>query len=86
MAWLFSFMLAHQGDAADPELLRWIKVKLDHIFGTGPWVVVGIMGFIIISIPIFIIVMYLMQANRRSAYAPPETEEVADQNEQERVP
>jgi lipid-A-disaccharide synthase-like uncharacterized protein len=86
MAWLFSFILAHQGDAADPELLRWIKVKLDHIFGPGPWVVVGIMGLIIISIPIFIIVMYLMQANRRSVYAPPEAEEVPDQNEQEKVP
>ena len=86
MAWLSSFILAHQGDAADPELLRWIKLKLDHIFGTGPWVVVGIMGFIIISIPIFIIVMYLMQANRRSAYAPPGPNDVPDQNEQRKIP
>ena len=86
MAWLFNFILVHQGDAADPELLRWIKVKLDHIFGSEPWVVVGIMGFVIISIPIFIIVMYLMQANRRSVYAPPGPDDGADQNEQERVP
>ena len=86
MAWLFSFILAHQGDAADPELLRWIKVKLDHIFGSGPWVVVAIMGFIIIAIPIFIIVVYLMQAGRRSVYAPPEPDKAAELNEQERVP
>ena len=50
---VFSFILAHQGDAADPELLRWIKVQLDHIFGSGPWAVVAIMGFIILAIPIF---------------------------------
>ena len=67
MASIISFILAHQGDAADPELLRWIKVQLDHIFGTGPWAVVALMGFIILAIPIFVGVVYLMQANRRAA-------------------
>ncbi len=86
MAWIFNFILAHQGDAADPELLRWIKVKLDHIFGSGPWVVIAIMGVIIVSIPIFIIVVYFMQSKRRSVYAPAEPDEVADLNEQEQVP
>ena len=86
MAWLFSFILAHQGDAADPELLRWIKLKLDHIFGSGPWVVVAIMGFIIMSIPVFIIVVYFTQSKRRSVYAPAEPDEVADTNEKERIP
>ena len=67
MAALFSFILAHQGDAADPELLHWIKERLDQIFGPGPWVVVAIMGVIILAIPIFVIVVYLLQAKRRSS-------------------
>ena len=81
MASMISFILAHQGDAADPELLRWIKVQLDHIFGSGPWAVVAIMGFVILSIPVFIIVVYLMQAKRRAAVAPVNQEA----QEQERV-
>ena len=86
MAWLSSFILAHQGDAADPVLLHWIKERLDQIFGSGPWVVVAIMGIIIISIPIFIIGVYLMQSDLRSVYAPPEPDDVPDIREQERVP
>ena len=79
MASIFNFILAHQGDAADPELLRWIRERLDQIFGTGPWVVVAIMGFIILSIPVFIIVFYLMQAKRRAVI------ELIHQDRQERA-
>ena len=75
MASLFSFILAHQGDAADPELLHWIKERLDQIFGTGPWVVVAIMGFIIVSIPVFVVIVYLTQAKRRSAAAEPQNQD-----------
>ena len=81
MASIISFILAHQSDAADPELLHWIKERLDSIFGTGPWVVVAIMGIIIVSIPVFIIVVYLMQSKRRAAVAPVNQ----DMEEQERV-
>ena len=70
MASIISFSLAHQGDAADPELLRWIKVQLDHIFGSGPWAVVAIMGVVILAMPVFITVVYLMQAKRRAAVTP----------------
>ncbi|MCH8799543.1 MAG: hypothetical protein IH963_01400 [Chloroflexi bacterium] len=82
MAWLFSFLLAHQGDAADPELLHWIKERLDQIFGSGPWVVVAVMGLIILSIPVFVVVVYFMQANRRSAAVPLDQ----DGQEHERAP
>ena len=82
MAWLFSFLLAHQGDAADPELLHWIKERLDQVFGSGPWVVVAVMGLIILSIPVFVVVVYFMQANRRSAAVPLDQ----DGQEQERAP
>ena len=81
MASIISFILAHQSDAANPELLHWIKERLDSIFGTGPWVVVAIMGIIIVSIPVFIIVVYLMQSKRRAAVAPVNQ----DMQEQERV-
>ena len=72
MASFFSFILAHQGDAADPELLHWIQERLGQFFGSGPWVVVAIMGAAILSIPVLIVVFYLMQAGRRSADEPPE--------------
>jgi hypothetical protein len=67
MASLFTFILAHQGDAADPELIHWIKERLDQIFGTGPWTVVVVMGLIILAMPIFVTVVYLMQSKRRGA-------------------
>ena len=69
MGSLFHFILAHQGDAADPELLHWIKQRLDLIFDSGPWVVVAVMGLAIISIPLFVVVVYLSQAKRRAAEA-----------------
>ncbi len=73
-----SFILAHQSDAADPELIHWIKERLDQIFGTGPWVVVAVMGLIIISIPVFVVVVYLLQAKRRSAATAPPGQEIQE--------
>ena len=69
MAPFMRFILAHQGDAADPELLHWIKERLDQIMPAGPWVVLVLMVLIIVSIPVFIVLVYLLQANRRSAAA-----------------
>ena len=82
MASLFGFILAHQGDAADPELLHWIKERIDQLFGTGPWAVVAVMGLVIVSIPVFIVVVYILQAKRRSAAAAPQSQ---DGPEHERV-
>jgi len=67
MAAFLSFILAHQGDAADPELIHWIKERLDQLFGLGPWAVVVVMGLIIVSTPLFVVVVYLLQSKRRSA-------------------
>ena len=63
------FILAHQSGAADSELLHWIKERLDQ-FGPGPWVVVAVMGLVIIAIPAFVVVVYLLQAKRRAAAGP----------------
>ena len=78
MTAFISFILAHQSDAADPELIHWIKERLDQIFGTGPWVVVAVMGLIIISIPVFVVVVYLLQAKRRSAATAPPGQEIQE--------
>ena len=71
MACFLNFILAHSGDSADPELVHWIKERLDQIFGPSPWVLVGIMGFFILAIPIFVVVFYLLQGGRRVATGRP---------------
>ena len=78
MAAFISFILAHQSDAADPELLHWIKERLDQLFGPGPWVVVVVMGLVIVAIPVFVVVVYLLQAKRRSAATSPPSQEIQE--------
>ena len=70
MAFFFNFILAHQGDSADPELLHWIKERLDAIFGPEPWVIVAIMGFAVLAIPVSVGFFYLLHANRRASAEP----------------
>ncbi len=67
MAAFISSILAHQSGAADPELLHWIKERIDQLFGPGPWAVVAVMGLVIVSIPVVIVVFYLLQTKRRTA-------------------
>lgn len=65
-AWAFLLSAAgHHGEAADPDLLEWIKGFLDHAFDPGAWTVVAILGLLIVSIPIGITVFYLWQQGRR---------------------
>ena len=54
----------HHGEAADPDLLEWIKGFLDHAFDLGPWTVVAILGLLIVSIPLGISGFYLFQQRR----------------------
>ena len=54
----------HHGEAADPDLLEWIKGFLDHAFDLGPWTVVAILGLLIVSIPVGISAFYLLQQRR----------------------
>ena len=61
---LFRWVLLHQGDAADPELIHWLKDRMDEILGVGPWVMVGAMGGIVIAIPAGIGLFYLYQQRR----------------------
>jgi hypothetical protein len=73
---LLQFILAHQGDSADPELLHWIKDRLDQIVGAGPWLIVGVIIAIMVAIPLSIVLFYLIQQRRqRSAVRKPSPDE-----------
>jgi hypothetical protein len=61
MAFFLNLVLLHHGESADPELLSWIKDVLDHIFGTGPWLVIALLGSVICIMPLLVIVVYLTQ-------------------------
>ncbi len=54
----------HHGEAADPELLAWIKQLLDHVLGSAEWVVVAIVGLALVAFPIGLILFYLTQQRR----------------------
>ena len=64
MASLFRFILAHQGDSADPELLHWIKDRLDGMFGSDPWIMVALMGLFILAIPLSVGILYLIETRQ----------------------
>ena len=60
----FRLFLLHQGDAADPELIHWLKDRMDEILGLGPWTMVAAMGAIVIAIPLAIGLVYYYQHRR----------------------
>ena len=62
-------ILLHQGDAADPELIHWLKEQMDEIFGVGPWAMVGATAGIVIAIPAAICLLYYYQ--QRHGGTPP---------------
>ena len=57
-------MAAHHGEAADPDLLVWIKQILDQVLNLGPWAVVSLVGLIIAAIPISLVLLYVVQRRR----------------------
>jgi len=70
MLWaILGSVVAHQGDAADPELLEWIKDRLDHLLGLGPWAVVALAGLIIVSLPVGLVLLYVAQ-KRQTGFDP----------------
>ncbi len=54
----------HHGEAADPELLAWIKQLLDQVLGSAGWVVVVIVGLALVAFPIGVVLFYLTQLRR----------------------
>lgn len=61
---LYRLFPLHQGDAADPELIHWLKDRMDEILGLGPWAMVGLMGGLVIAIPVGIGLFYYYQQRR----------------------
>ena len=57
-------MLTHHAEAADPELLGWIKHQLDAMFGLGPLLIVIVLGLVIVAIPAAILMAYAVQRRR----------------------
>ena len=55
---------AHHSEAADPDLLEWIKSRLDHLLHLDAWAVVALLGLILLLIPISVVTLYLVQRRR----------------------
>ena len=60
-------VLKHHGEAANPELLVWIKQLLDHILGSSGWVIVAAVGLALVAFPIGLVLFYLSQLRRERA-------------------
>ncbi len=71
MLWSILWSVAtHHGEPADPDLIEWIKARLDHIFGVGPWVVVAALALLILLVPLLAMAVYLVQQRGQSGADP----------------
>jgi len=57
----------HHGEAANPELLVWIKQLMDHVLGSSGWVVVAAVGLALVAFPVGLVLFYLSQLRRERA-------------------
>ena len=62
------FVIAHSGDSSDPELLHWIKDRIDQIVGPAPWLVVSVIALLIVTIPVAVVVFYLFQRRHQNTH------------------
>lgn len=63
---IFQSVARHHTEAADPDLLEWIRDFLDHLFHLGPWTIVAVLALLILMMPVAIITFYLVQQRRHS--------------------
>ena len=54
-------VLGHHGEAADPTLMLWVKHRLDQLLDLGPWTVVGLLGLLLLAMPVALVAFYLTQ-------------------------
>jgi len=65
MIWMiFWSIAAHHSESADPDLLQWIKSRLDHLLHLDPWAVVVLVGLFMLLIPVSVVTLYLVQRRR----------------------
>ena len=63
---MFWSVLAHHQEVADPELLDWLKHRIDTVLGLDPGVIVVAIGCLVVSIPIAILSIYAIQQRRQT--------------------
>lgn len=51
----------HHSEPGDPVLLDWIRHIFDNLIGLGPFASIIVLGLIIVSIPVGIMTVFLMQ-------------------------
>ncbi len=71
MGLAYRLFLLHQGDAADPELIHWLKDRMDEIFGIGPWGMVAATGAVVLAVPLAIGLLYYYQQRQGRQDGPP---------------
>ncbi|NQW20722.1 MAG: hypothetical protein HQ477_08370 [Chloroflexi bacterium] len=57
-------ILAHHSEPIDPALWEWLRVKIDHVLGLSPGVLMILLGTVIVLFPV--IVMALLWRKRRN--------------------
>ena len=71
MLWATLLSVAtHHGEGADPDLLVWIKHRLDELFNLGPWTAVILLGAVIAAIPLAVAGLYWWQQRRAASPEP----------------
>ena len=56
----------HHSEPGDPELLAWIQHTIDDLVGLGPAAAAGVLGLVIVAIPLAVLVAFLLRRPRRT--------------------
>ncbi len=54
--------LAHHSEPGDPELMAWIKDRIDALVGLEAEAIVIVLGAIIVTIPLAIMALYVVHS------------------------
>lgn len=60
----FLSVLAHHGEAADPDLMEWIMHRVDSLVGLGPAAAVIILAGVIVLIPVGVLGLYALHRRK----------------------
>ena len=56
----------HHSEPGDPELLAWMQHTIDDLVGLGPAAAVGVLGLVILAIPLAVLVVFVLRRPRRT--------------------
>ena len=57
--------LGHHSEPGDPELMAWIQHAIDDLVGLGPAVMAGLLGLVVVAIPLVVVALFLLLRPRR---------------------